>query len=149
MCVKSRAGFVILVAGCPVIWKSKLQGEIALSTMQAEYQALSLSLRDLLPFITLVKSIYHLTGSKDPSSLIKTTVYEDNAGALTLAQMEPGRVTPRSKHYAVKFHWFRSQLKPNNIMVEKIETTNQLADMFTKPLKSIRFKYLRKELLGW
>ena len=93
--------------------------------------------------------MYHLTGSKDPTSTIKTTVYEDNAGALTLAQMEPGRVTPRSKHYAVKFHWFRSKLKPNNIMVEKIETTNQLADMFTKPLKSIRFKYLRKELLGW
>ena len=38
-CVKSRTGFVIQIAGCPVMWASRLQQEIALSTMQAEYTA--------------------------------------------------------------------------------------------------------------
>ncbi|KAG7349585.1 reverse transcriptase RNA-dependent DNA polymerase [Nitzschia inconspicua] len=36
-CVKSRTGFAICVANCPVIWSSKLQGDIATSTMEAEY----------------------------------------------------------------------------------------------------------------
>ena len=35
-CVKSRTGYVIMYEGCPVIWKSKLQSLIALSTMEAE-----------------------------------------------------------------------------------------------------------------
>eukprot|EP00956_Cyclotella_meneghiniana_P018181 scaffold30080_cov40-Cyclotella_meneghiniana.AAC.1 len=36
-CVRSRTGYVILLANCPILWKSKLQTEIALSTMEAEY----------------------------------------------------------------------------------------------------------------
>jgi hypothetical protein len=35
-CVKSRTGFAICVANCPVIWSSKLQGDIATSTMETE-----------------------------------------------------------------------------------------------------------------
>ena len=36
-CVLSCTGFVIMCAGCPVTWSSKLQTEIALSTTEAEY----------------------------------------------------------------------------------------------------------------
>ena len=46
-CVKSRTGFVICLSNCPVIWSSKLQTEIATSTMEAEYSALSMAMRDL------------------------------------------------------------------------------------------------------
>ncbi len=40
-CVWSRTGYVICLSDCPVLWISKLQTEIALSTMEAEYVALS------------------------------------------------------------------------------------------------------------
>ena len=43
-CVLSRTGFVIMYAGCPITWCSKLQTEIALSTTEAEYIALSQSM---------------------------------------------------------------------------------------------------------
>jgi hypothetical protein len=46
-CVRSRTGYVINLADCPVLWKSCLQTEIALSTLEAEYFALSTSCRDL------------------------------------------------------------------------------------------------------
>jgi hypothetical protein len=39
--VKSRTGYVITFASCPVLWCSKLQTEISLSTTEAEYIALS------------------------------------------------------------------------------------------------------------
>ena len=55
--VKSRSGWVIMVGGCPVIWASKMQTETALSTMQAEYVALSSAMRDLLPFKALMTEI--------------------------------------------------------------------------------------------
>eukprot|EP00804_Cyclotella_cryptica_P019462 CCRYP_006640-RC/>CCRYP_006640-RC protein AED:0.46 eAED:0.41 QI:0/-1/0/1/-1/0/1/0/84 len=44
----SCTGYVILAFGCPVLWRSRLQTEIALSTMEAEYVALSTMCKDLL-----------------------------------------------------------------------------------------------------
>ena len=72
---------------------------------------------------------------------ILCSVFEDNAGALSLANLELLRMTPRSKHYAVKYHWFRACFKPENIKVLKVELKLQLADIFTKgclkaPLKT-------------
>ena len=55
-------------------------------------------------------------------------------GALTIANMEPGRMTPRSKFYAIKYHWFHSYLKPNKISAEKVAMDSQLADILTKGL---------------
>ena len=40
----SRTGYIINFGGCPLIWKSQLQTEVALSTIHAEYVALSLAL---------------------------------------------------------------------------------------------------------
>jgi hypothetical protein len=48
-CVKSRTGFVITLGKTPVIWGSRLQSETALSTMEAEYIALSTAMRSLVP----------------------------------------------------------------------------------------------------
>jgi hypothetical protein len=47
--VKSRTGSVIFFCGIPLLWVSKLQSLIALSTMESEYVALSQSMRDLIP----------------------------------------------------------------------------------------------------
>jgi hypothetical protein len=126
-CVKSRTGFVICISNCPVIWVSKLQHEITLSTMEAEYNALSYSMRSVLPFQQTVKAIARgVCLNEVRVTNFRTTVWEDNAGALTLANMESGRITPRSKHYATKYHWCRSHLKPNQVKVKKIDSCNLL-----------------------
>ena len=80
---------------------------------------------------------------------IWSTIYEDNSACEILANMEPPRTTPRSKHIAIKYHWFREALKPDNIKIVYIATEEQLADIFTKGLKPIKFEKLRKKLLGW
>jgi hypothetical protein len=149
-CVKSCTGFVICLSNCPVIWTSKLQNEIALSTMEAEYNAISFAMRSVLPFQTLVKAVAKGIGLDEArTTTFKTSVWEDNAGALQLANMEPGRITPRSKHYAIKYHWFRSHLKPNQVEVKKIGTASQKADILTKGLTKDKFETIRKLLCGW
>jgi hypothetical protein len=149
-CVKSRTGFVICLAGCPVIWSSKLQSDIATSTMEAEYNALSLAMRELLPFKHLLETLIQGVGVASKKEIsFNTMVWEDNAGALVLANLEPGRMTPRSKHYAVKYHWFRSHLKPNSIKIYKIDTTQQKADILTKGLRTEKFWQIRQLLCGW
>ena len=148
--VKSRTGFAICISNCPVIWTSKLQQQIATCTMEAEYNALSIAMKDVLPLKRLVNAVGHSIGlDEERLTTFKTTVWEDNVGAMTLANLEPGRMTPRSKFYAVKYHWFRSHLKPNRVVIEKIDTNEQRADILTKGLRRAKFEEIRKLLCGW
>jgi hypothetical protein len=149
-CVRSRTGYVICVANCPVIWRSKLQSEIALSTMEAEYISLSQACKDLFPLLDLIQELGSACGLQiDNHTNLHVKVHEDNVGALTLGKLEPRRMTPRSKHYAIKYHWFREHIGPRNIELVKIDTKEQLGDMFTKGLSPIPFKHLRLKLMGW
>jgi hypothetical protein len=148
--VKSRTGYIIEVAGCPVLWVSKLQSTIATSTMESEYTALSMALRAAIPLIAVTKAVANgLAFTRERILTFKATVHEDNQGAIILANLEPGRHTPRSKFYALRLHWFRSWLKPNQIEIIFISTKLQKADYLTKPLQSMPFAVNRKLSMGW
>ena len=106
----------------------------------------------VVQFQNTVQAVARAVGQPDDRpTLFKTTVWEDNAGALALANMEPGRSTPRSKHYAIKMHWFRSYLhkNPTLVAVEKIGSDEQRADILTKGLRVVKFREIRKLLCGW
>jgi hypothetical protein len=149
-CVKSRTGFVIFIMGTPVVWTSRLQTDIATSTMESEYNALSMAMRDVIPLRRLTKSIIQGLGGDDVKMThVKTTVHEDNHGTLRLGTMEPGRMTPRSKHYGIKYHWFRGQLKPNETEMAPVASALQRADFLTKSLRLHMFEANRKLTLGW
>ena len=121
-----------------------------LSTMEAEYNALSTAMRDLIPFRNVALAVAGAVGvQEEVLTTFRSTVHEDNVGALTLANMEVGRVTPRSKHYAVRTHWFRSHLQPNQVEIVKIDTAIQRADTLTKPLGRTQFEAIRGLLCGW
>eukprot|EP00957_Ditylum_brightwellii_P109734 8370361-Ditylum_brightwellii.AAC.2 len=71
---------------------------------------------------------------------------------MTLANMEPGRITPRSKHYGIKVHWFCLRLgqpEDGNIQVKKIASTNNLSNTVTKGLGRLVFLRLRKAMMGF
>jgi hypothetical protein len=85
---KSRSGWIIFYAGCPVSWASKLQSQVALSTTEAEYIAISQSLRDVIPIMELLQEI------REQDSKVLCTkpyvyckVFEDNSGAHKLARL--------------------------------------------------------------
>ena len=56
-CAKSRIGFIIIFADCPVFWQSKLQTEMALLMMEAKIIALSACCRELFPIMDMVSSV--------------------------------------------------------------------------------------------
>lgn len=63
-CVKSRTGYVIIFANCPILLVSKLQTKIALSATEGEYVALSQAMHDVLPMRTLLNEVAKLTSLK-------------------------------------------------------------------------------------
>jgi hypothetical protein len=146
-CVLSRTGFVIMYAGCPVTWMSKLQTEIALSTTEAEYIALSQAMREVIPFMNLMGEIDAIFGIHNPSPKFHCRVFEDNRSCIKVA--ESPKFTPRTKHIAIKYHHFRRFVSDGTILIEHIDTKEQIADILTKPLEEASFKYLRQRLMGW
>jgi hypothetical protein len=165
--VKSRTGYVIMYRGAPLLWVSKMQTQIALSTMEAEYIALSQSMRDLIPIREVLKEImtivfernhdvvYHshskafvdVSAGSVKHNIPQSTVYEDNDACLKFARMP--KLTPRTKHIGVPYHWFRTQVETLQIHIEHIDTTMQLGDQFTKGLTVDLFRIARKALMGW
>jgi hypothetical protein len=149
-CVKSRTGFVITLGGAPVLWISKLQTEICLSTLESEYVALSHAMRELLPMRLLVEELSDSLGVDREELTTMSTVWEDNNGALSLAKKELPRMTPRTKHLGVKYHWFRSHVGvERGIDVRKIDTKEQKGDIFTKGLPELEFVSKRAMIMGW
>ena len=143
----SRTGYVLLFAGCPVMWVSKLQSVCAQSTTESEYIALRQSLRDVIPIMELLKELTTHMSIGQVSPVINCTVFEDNNGALELANLP--RMRPRTRHIATKYYFFRSYVSSGEIKVKCVSTRDQIADVFTKPLPEPAFKYLRMKLLGW
>ena len=147
---RRKTGYLIQIANFPVHWVSRLQTEIEMSKMEAEYVALSTSMTDLIPIINLVREIFPAINKPSNEEVNGiSTVWEDNNGALTLANLEPPRMTPRSKHYCIKYHWFRSKLIAYKIELKKIASEFQLAYLFTKALGKLKFKEIRKWFMGW
>ena len=145
--VKSRTGCVIKYAGCPITWFSRLQTEIALSTTEAEYIALSTAAREVLPLREMVTELKTILDIPNAKLVIQCTLFEDNKGAEELANVPKNR--PRTKHIAVKYHHFREAVRSKTLIVKRVDTLNQLADIFTKPLARIPLEHLRMRIQGW
>ena len=76
------------------------------------------------------------------TSYMRVSDHEDNSGALVLAETLPPQFTPRSKYYATKTIQFWEEIHKWGIKLLKIETSEQLGDMFTKGLALPTFEYL-------
>jgi hypothetical protein len=145
---KSRTGLIIALGGVPLFWKSQLQHEIALSTMESEYCALSAAMKTLIPIRgMIVELIAFLNVPRSISSSLHCTVFEDNNGTLILATNQ--RLTSRTKYFHVKWHFFWSHVKSGEILVLKIDTHHQRADYLTKGLTREVFERIRELVQGW
>lgn len=122
---RSTFGYVFLVNGGPVTWKSKLQKSVANSTQDAEYIALSEAGRESCWIRQFLTDLGH-----KPESPIE--VRSDNQGAI-LATRNPDS-HQRMKHIDVCFHSVRDRVANGIIEVSYTPTNEQPADMLTKSL---------------
>jgi Reverse transcriptase (RNA-dependent DNA polymerase) len=150
---RSRTGYILLLGGFPLIWKSQLQSKIALSTLEAEYSALSSATRALIPIRELLFEISDTIAL--PQSLITTirsTVFEDNQGAFLLAVTQ--RISARTRYFTVEYHHFWEYVKMEDenkrkIFLEKVATELQGADFLTKGQPKFIYQNNRFIILGW
>jgi hypothetical protein len=107
-----------------VYWASKKQNSVALSTTEAEYIAAGHCCTQLLwTRQTLRDYGYKLT---------KVPLLCDNESAIRMADNPVEH--SRTKHKAIRYHFLRGHQQKGDIEIAYINTKEQLADIFTKPL---------------
>ena len=145
---RSRSGYIILLCGCPVLWKSQLQTALAQSTLESEYYALSYALKTFLPLKRLLHEMIEKTKCKAlEGATVHGTVFEDNAGAYYLATNH--KITNRTKYFLAKFHWFWQAYDDKEFDIVKCPTDKQRADYLTKALPKVAFENNRGATQGW
>jgi hypothetical protein len=118
---------VITMAKCPVLCFSRLQTEMALSTMMAESIVLSSGMGDIVSLKWLAEEVCTHMGldddDKKPTIKAKSRtilVHEGNHGTLTLANLKPGRSSSTFKFFNMKYHWFWEELILKKIVAIKV-----------------------------
>ena len=119
---KSTTGWIFILAGGPIAWKSIRQRIVALSTCESEYIALADASKELLWLHELLKTL------EVPQS--KTQMNCDNQSAIATAKTVA--ITERSKHIDVRYHFLRQLIIDETITLEFTRTTDMLADILTK-----------------
>jgi transposase InsO family protein len=133
---KSTTGVFCFLNGAPVSWSSHRQDCVSLSSTEAEYVAASAATKTVIWFRQLLDDI----GWEQKSP---TTLLCDNQGAISLVKNSGHQA--RTKHIDVKYHHIRNMVKEGVIHIQYIHTSQQLADILTKPLDGQLFSRLREE----
>ncbi|GJV99505.1 copia protein [Tanacetum coccineum] len=130
---KSTSGVCTLVGECLTQWCCKKQTALAISTTEAEYVAVRRACQQALRMKQAIKT--YDTYCKD------ILVLYDNKGAIDLSKNPVHH--SRTKHIKIRHHSLRDNVQKGNILMEKVASEDNIADILTKPLKRKTFNYLR------
>lgn len=134
---KSTSGYVFLMNGEAVTWSSKKQPIVTLSTTEAEYVAASVFTCQAIWFQRILSEL-------GCDARGRTVILCDNTSTIKLSKNPVFH--GRCKHIGVRFHFLRDLLNEGVISLEHCGSLEQVADIFTKPLKREAFENLRSKL---
>nr|GEW11333.1 hypothetical protein [Tanacetum cinerariifolium] len=124
---KSQTRYVFVLNGGAVDWKSTKQSIIVTSSTEAAYMAASEASKEA---VWIRKFIFGLDVVPTYEEPIK--MYCENTGAIKISN-EPG-ITKGVKHYRTKVHYLREVIKLRDIILDKVHTYDNVAEVFTKAL---------------
>ena len=136
---RSQTGYVCRLNQVPVMWKSTVQSITATSSTEAEIYAASTAVQNFV-YLSYVISEMKLSGFPLPFDL-----FVDNAAAE--AFMGNTTKVSRIKHIDVRLNWVK-QLRDRGIVIPcSVNSTENLADIFTKILAKPTFLRILEALL--
>eukprot|EP00253_Pinus_taeda_P014501 PITA_14501 len=134
---KSTSGNAFFLGDYLVSWLNKKQTSISLSIAKAEYIAAADCCTQILWMKEALKDVN--IGTNQP-----ITIYCDNTSVISLSKNPV--MHSKTKHIPIKYHFLREQVVEQNIILEYINTKEQIADIFTKPLPREAFEHLCQNL---
>ena len=121
--------------------------QVALSSTEAEYIAMSMALHDLIPIMFLLQEMQQqVIPVLCTEPIVYCKVFEDDSGALELARLP--KLRPRMKHINICYHHFREHVRYHLIKIFLVDTRDQIADVFMKALPQNLLQHHRQYLCG-
>lgn len=135
---KSTSGFAVYGACGIVAWGAKLQAVTALSSTEAEYYAASVCGVEVLAFRNFLTDI-------DQKPLLPTPLFIDNSACVNLGKHFAS--CKRAKHIDRRVYFLTDYQEQGHLELLSVPTTDNTADVFTKPLIKQQFLKHRAELV--
>ncbi|KAG8472363.1 hypothetical protein CXB51_034244 [Gossypium anomalum] len=128
---RSLTGYVFTIGGCAISWKTTLQTTVSLSTTEAENIAITEACKEAI----WLKGLF----SELNEDLQISTVFCDSQSAVFLTKDQ--MFHERTKYIDVWYHFVRDIIARGDIVVSKISTHENPADMMTKSLPITKFEH--------
>ncbi|GJY76629.1 hypothetical protein Tco_0481745 [Tanacetum coccineum] len=137
---RSQTGYVFTSSNTAISWRSVKQTMSATSSNHVEILAINEASQEgvwLRSVIQLIRESCEISSGEEAS----TVVHEDNA--ICIAQLKDRYIKgDRTKHNLPKFFFTHNLQKSGDIVVQKVRSSDNLADLFTKALSTATFKKL-------
>jgi hypothetical protein len=134
---KSTSGGAFFLGDSLVAWLSKKQGSISLSTTEAEYIVVATCCTQILWMIQTLADLKVTYTNPIP-------IHCDNTSAISVSKNPI--LHSKTKHIPIKYHFLKEQVTNRIVQLNYIPSKEQMADIFTKPLATTPFGYLRQKL---
>jgi hypothetical protein len=131
--IKSTSGGAFFLGDSLVAWLSKKQSSISLLTTEAEYIVAATCFTQVLWMIQTLAYLEVKYAAPIP-------IHCDNTSAISVSKNPV--LHSKTKHIPIKYHFLREQVTNQVVKVHYLPTTEQIADIFTKPLAKTPFEYL-------
>ena len=128
---RSTTGYVFTISRGSVCWKSTIQSIVALSTTEAEYMTIVEAAKEALWLTGLVNELGVQQGG--------VQLHYDSQSVIYLAKNQIYHAI--TKHVDMRFHKIRELIASGEILLQKIGTAENAADMLTKPVTTDKFKH--------
>ena len=134
---KSTSAYIFTMGRTPVSWSSKKQNVTFRSSCELEYRALAKTTCEAIWLRRLIRELGF--GDKKP-----TMIWCDNQSSIKIARNP--MFHDRTKHFEIDLHFTKQKVEDKTITVVFISTTDQPADILTKPPDRQKFEKQRESL---
>ncbi|RVE41872.1 hypothetical protein evm_013480 [Chilo suppressalis] len=133
---KRVSGCTIFYSGNLISWFTKKQNTVSLSSAEAEYIAGATTTAEII----YLQGILNTFKCKD----VHTYLLIDSQSAIRM--IECNENSKRTKHIDIKFHFVKDAFIQKKFRMSYVCTNDNVADIFTKPLNSVKHAYFVRKL---
>ncbi|KAH9687889.1 Integrase catalytic domain-containing protein [Citrus sinensis] len=134
---RSTSGYCIYLGDNLISWSSKKQTVVSKSSAESEYRAMALASAEITWICSLLKEL-GVRLNCTPMLLTDST----SAAAIATNPV----LHSKTKHIEINIHFFRDKVEKKEIEITFVSSSDQTADVLTKPLTYSKFSFFRNKL---